>query len=85
MKMNWRYQHPVTVLDEQGRRMFSFHPHTDPFYVLRAVAWCYARHDHPLCHPWPGSGCPATEGEYCCECHLFGFEALEAAKALQIG
>ena len=78
---HYRYQNPVTVLDEQGRRMFAFHPRTDPFHVLRAVAWCYARSDHPLCHGWPGAGCPTTEGLYCCECHLAGYEALRAAKS----
>lgn len=72
----------ITVLDDQGQRVFAFDPPTDPFHVLRAIAWAYTR-KVPLCSSWPGWGCPTTEGAYCCACHEIGWAALATARKLQ--
>lgn len=65
----------ITLLDEQGRRMWAFAPSTDPYRVLHAVAWAYPRGE-PVC----GAPCPAVEGQYCIDCHAIASAALTEAR-----
>ncbi len=76
----------MTLLDEQGRRMWAFNPTTDPFKVLRAVAYAWAappfersRYIPPgqnLCF----APCPVLEGGYCLDCHAVAWAALAEAR-----
>lgn len=77
---------PLAVTDSDGNWLFSFNPMTDPYNVLRAVAWAYydisRGFPRSLCCAWPGWGCPSTEGRYCIDCHSVGSMALARARRL---
>jgi hypothetical protein len=72
----------MTLLDEQGRRMWAFNPVTDPPKVVYAIAWAWAGRPgllppgHNLCF----APCPFLEGGYCLDCHAVAYAALEAAR-----
>jgi hypothetical protein len=66
----------IAFLARDGQRMFAFGSRTDPTSVLTELAWAYSL-GQKLCDL---PGCPATEGGYCLECHMYGAEALETVK-----
>lgn len=66
---------PISFRARDGRRMFAFHPATDPLDVLVELAWAWPS-GQSVC----GSGCPTPEGGYCMDCHLVAYGAREAAR-----
>ena len=69
----------MTLVDEQGRRLFAFDPTTDPYEVLAAVSWA-----HPdgvsICRSGSCSYARPGGGGYCVDCHTLAWNALDAAR-----
>lgn len=68
-----------TLVDpDDGKRMFAFFNGCDPFAVMRRAAWAFTEGKKvcDLIH------CPADQGGYCLECHMFAAIARNAARAM---
>lgn len=74
----------LTLLDDEGRRVFAFSPSTDPPMVLFYVSWAHPR-GLAICGsreiPCPMIGEDGrTRTGYCLDCHHVGYAALEEAR-----